>query len=83
MLGTDADTKKAPPRPAGMPPLPTEARPLYEILPETKQQVGAAIYAPDHGYAMPVNIQKNIDISKPAEGAATAADKEKEDAKKK
>jgi hypothetical protein len=80
------DIKKAPPRPPGMPPLPSEARPLYEILPEVKQKTGASdIYAPGHGYAMPVNIQKNIDISKPTEGpsSSSAADKEKEEAKKK
>jgi hypothetical protein len=65
-----------------MPPLPSDARPLYEIVPEVRQKVSASdIYAPGHSYAMPVNIQKAIE--KPVVGSASTNDKEKEDAKKK
>ena len=69
-----------------MPPLPTEQRPLYEVLPEVKTSNEAAeLYSSTHGYALPnkteVNIHKTIDITK-ADVAKDASEKEKEKKKK-
>jgi splicing factor 3B subunit 2 len=51
--GTTAPVEKK--RPPTMPPIPTEARPLYEILPEVKAASSgqSEIYASSHGYAVP------------------------------
>lgn len=50
--GTTPAEKKRPPT---MPPIPTEARPLYEIVPEVKAATAgqSEIYASTHGYAVP------------------------------
>ena len=83
--------------PPTMPPLPTEARPLYEILPEVKQTGSAGsgqgeIYGSAHGYALPSAKPGaapqivQVNIQKNIEGAANVvsqSDKEKEDEKKK
>jgi hypothetical protein len=75
----DQPSAAAAKRPPTMPPLPIEARPLYEILPEVKSKSGPSateIYAPSHGYAMPqVNIQKTIDTA----NATTTSEKKEDD----
>jgi hypothetical protein len=76
-------------------PLPSEPRPLYEILQEVKTSASTNdLYAPSHTYAIPsskgttadqdhpeVNIQKVIDTSAAGE-KATGGDKDDEKKKK-
>ena len=69
-------------------PLPSEPRPLYEVIQEVKTTVNSNdIYAPSHGYALPshneqmqeVNIQKTVEVSKDAEKEEDKKKKDKKD----
>lgn len=49
-------------KPSTMPPLPTDSRPLYEILPEVKTQSSNDIYSSGHGYAMPTHPASALNL---------------------
>ena len=68
-----------------MPPLPSEPRPLYEVLQEVRKEAKTGeLYSSGHGYVMggqeqEINIQKSV----PAEKVVPAAKGNAEEEKKK